>query len=234
MRACIIALMCLSSCAFSIAHVNRISGSPGRFEDLVLSQEIPDFTMTQGTLFDGLKNLSSGPIPFGLGFEEVLRVRFADAAKPDPHFDLHLRNKTVREILNALCLADPRYTWSADGTTINVYPRVIIDDTSYLLNRRLVRFELNGITDIDQGLLAIVHQLPPPEEQIAHVQMGGDSSYPTEPWKASFQDLSVRQAINQLVAHMGPHACWIFHGSGDFRAFTFLRSGFHEEAERAD
>src|SRR5580700_12191389 len=107
MRACIIALICVSSYAFSFAPVNRISGSPGTFEDLVLSQEIPDFTMTQGSLFDGLKNLSSGPIPFRVGFEEVLRARFDDTAKPDPHFDLHLRNKTVREILNALCLADP-------------------------------------------------------------------------------------------------------------------------------
>jgi len=231
MRAYIIALTWFLSCAFPLTQLSATSPAPGMFEDLVLSKEIPDFSMIQGTLFDGLKGLSSGPIPFALGFEEVLREKFADPAPPNPHFNLELRNRTVREILNALCLADPRYTWSVQGATINVYPRATVDDTSYLLNRRLIKFELNGITDIDQGLLAIVRQLPPPEEQVAHVQMGGDSSYPPDPWKVSFQNLAVRQAINHLVAHMGPNACWIFHGSRDFRTFTFLRSGFHKEAE---
>jgi len=215
-----------------LTQLSGTSPAPGTFEDLVLSKDIPHFAMTQGTLSDGLKSLSSGPIPFALGFEEVLRERFADPTTRDPHFDLELKNKTVREVLNALCLRDPRYTWSVDGSTINVYPRATVEDTSYLLNRRLVKFELNEITGVDQGLLAIVHQLPPPEEQVAHVQMGGDSSYPPEPWKASFQNLSVRQAINQLVAHMGPRACWVFHGSRDFRSFTFLRSGFHQEADQ--
>jgi len=228
MRVRITALIWFLSCASLLAQPSAITPPPAKFEDRVLSKKISDFTMAKGTLLDGLKSLSSGPTPFALGFEEVLREKFADPAVPAPHFDLQMRNKTVREILNALCLADPRYAWSFEGETVNVYPRATANDARYLLNRSLAKFELDGITDIDQGLLAIVHQLPNPVEQVAHVQMGGDSSYPAEPWKASFQNLTVREAINHLVGHMGPRGCWIFHGSRDFRAFTFLRYGFQE------
>jgi len=231
MRACIIAVLWLWAFTFSVAQVTGVDAASEALKENVLPRKISDFAMTQGTLFDGLKSLSSGPVPFALGFEETLREKFTDPATLDPRFDLHLRNKTVGEILDALCAADSRYAWSVDGSAINVYPRATIGDVSYLLNRRLVKLNLNRIADIDQGLLAIAHQLPPPEEQLAHVQMGGDSSYPPQPWDASFQDLTVRQAINRLTAHMGPYACWVFHGSRDFRAFTFLRAGFHKEAE---
>ena len=229
MRACIIALICFSWCTSSIGQANTISAPSESFERRVLSQEVPDFSVTRGTLLSSLESLSSGPVPFRLGFEGVLSAKFGEAVEPDPHFDLHLQNKTVREILNALCFADPRYTWSVEDATVNVYPRASVDDMNYLPNRRLNKFELKGITNIDQGLLAIYHQLPPPEEQIGHAQMGGDSSYPLEPWTATFEALTVRQAINRLVAHMGPRACWTFHGSRDFRTFTFFRSGFQPD-----
>jgi hypothetical protein len=216
--------------SYSFCAAQSASVEVGRptFEELVLSRRVPQFTLLQGTIYDGLKSLSAGPVPFAFGFEEVLKEKFSDTEIRDPRFDLRLENKTVRNILDALCASDSRYTWSSDTFTVNVHPRATAADVTYLLNRRLPRLELAGITDIDQGLLAVVHQLPPPEEQVAHVQTGGDSSYPLEPWHASFQDLSVRQAMNRLVAHMGQHACWIFHGSRDFRAFTFFRTGFSE------
>ena len=37
-------------------------------EELVLSKRVPQFTLLRGTLYDGLKNLSSGPVPFAFGF----------------------------------------------------------------------------------------------------------------------------------------------------------------------
>jgi hypothetical protein len=86
--------------------------------------------------------------------------------------------------------------------------------------------ELKQLTDIQQGLFAIVNQLPPPKEQVAVAQIGGDDSYPPEPWTTSYEDLTVRQAINRLVHHMGERGSWAFTGSADFRAFAFNRQGF--------
>jgi hypothetical protein len=228
MKAWFLAGLCF--CSFCAAQSTDVGVGRPNLEELVLSKPVPQFTLLQGTLYDGLKNLSSGPVPFAFGFEEVLKERFSDPDIQDPQFDLRLENKTVRDTLDALCEADSRYSWSSDAFTVNIYPRSTVGDAAYLLNRRLPKLDLAGITNIDEGLLAIVHQLPPPQEQVAHVQMGGDSSYPLEPWHSSFQDLSVRQAMNRLVAHMGQHACWIFHGSRDFRAFTFFRTGFSQGA----
>ena len=183
--------------------------------------------LTNQTLFDGLAKLSSERIPLALGFEEVLKARFSDPPTPDPRFSVEPENKTVREILQSLCALDTRYTWSSDGDTANVYPIAVRDDSTYLLNRRISRLHVEQITDIVQGLLAVAKQLPPPEEQIAQAQAGGDDSYPPVPWTAAFEDVTVRQAINRLAAHMGPRSAWLFQGSRDFRTFAFFKAGFN-------
>ena len=116
--------------------------------------------------------------------------------------------------------------WSTDDIFINVYSIKTVNDASYLLNRRLLRLDLKELTDIQQGLLAIVNQLPPPSEQVAVAQIGGDVSYPPEPWTTSYEHLTVRQALNRLVHHMGEQGSWAFTGSADFRAFAFNKQGF--------
>jgi hypothetical protein len=139
---------------------------------------------------------------------------------------LHLTATTVRGALDAMCQSDGRYTWSTDDAFINVYPIKTVNLGSYLMNRRLTKLDLKELTDIQQGLLTIVNQLPPPREQVAIAQVGGDDTYPAEPWTTRYENLIVRQAINRLVRHMGERASWAFTGSTDFRAFAFNRQGF--------
>jgi hypothetical protein len=161
-----------------------------------------------------------------MGFEHELKSKQTDPPILDPRITLHLKTTTVREALDAMCRVDSRYTWSTDDKFINVYPIKTVNDASYLLNRRLMRLDLKELTDIQLGLLAIVNQLPPPREQVAVAQIGGDDSYPPEPWTTSYEDLTVRQAINRLVRHMGERGSWAFTGPADFRAFAFNRQGF--------
>ena len=63
-------------------------------------------------------------------------------------------------------------------------------------------------------------------EGLAGAQIGGDVSYPPEPWTISYENLTVRQALNRLVHHMGEQGSWAFTGSADFRAFAFNKQGF--------
>jgi hypothetical protein len=194
--------------------------------DSVLNTEVPEFNLTEETIEVGLKRLASGSAGFAMGFEHELKAKHTDPPILDPRLTLHLRTTTVREALDAMCRADRRYTWSKDDMFINVYPSKTANDASYLLNRKLLRLDLKELTDIQQGLLAIVNQLPPPREQVAIAQIGGDDSYPPEPWTTSYEDLTVRQALNRLVHHMGERSSWAFIGSADFRAFAFNRQGF--------
>ena len=161
-----------------------------------------------------------------MGFEHELKSKQTDPPIEDPRLTLHLTATTVREVLDAMCQADGRYTWSTDDTFVNVYPIKTRSDASYLMNRCLEKLDLKELTDIQQGLLAIVNQLPPPREQVAIAQIGGDDTYPAEPWTTRYENLTVRQAINRLVRHMGERSSWAFTGSTDFRAFAFNKQGF--------
>ena len=195
-----------------------------------LDQTRVDFTLTNQTLFDGLAALRSKRIPLALGFEEILKPKFTDPPSQNPRFSLDLKSKTAAEIVEELCTKDHRYTWSRDGATINVYPRAVIGNQAYLLNRKLSRLDVMDLPDPDHALLAIIRELPPPLEQISSVGIGGDSSYEA-PWTMTFQGLTVRQAINRLAAHMGPRSQWVFYGSRDFRSFAFFKVGFNPRAD---
>src|SRR6267154_3980581 len=189
-----------------------------------LDAKISSFGLVGQTIYDGLTRLMNEPVPFSFGFENDLKRKFADPELPDVRFNLSLENKTVKEILDILCSMDVRYTWSQDGATINVYPRSKLGDTSYFLNRRLNRWQINDITDVQQGLLAIVEQLPGPREQVAITQFGGSLSYPNA-WKETFQNITVRQAINRVAGHLGARTYWQLTGSGEFRGFSFSKIG---------
>ena len=197
--------MSFSSSALAIPEARGVRGEPplplagGQTEsresdaaDKILSTMVPEFELNKQTLLEGLWDLARGPVPFAFGFEGVLKKKLADPDIREAQFSLVLKNRTVREILDALCQSDPRFTWSIDGATVNVFPRAIISDRSYLLNRDLERFDLKDATDVQQGLLAIVRQLPPPNEQIANAQIGGDDTYPPEPWTVTYNNLTVR------------------------------------------
>lgn len=192
-----------------------------------LDVSTPDFTLDDQPILTGVQMLNREGLGIDLGFEEILTRKVSDPEVPAVKITVRLLKPTIPEILNALCAADPRYTWSIDGLTVNVFPSSTMTDSKYLLNRELASFRVNGITEMDQGLLGIAQQLPGPMEQIAHSQVGGDSSYPIEPWTAAFENLTVRQAINRLVEHMGGSSSWFFGGSDEFRYFAFYRGRFH-------
>jgi hypothetical protein len=193
----------------------------------LLDTKVLYFVMDNETLVDGLWKLAKGSRPFAFGFENVLKPSSTIDSFQEPKFSLELKDKSVREVLDELCKADSRFTWSTDGNTVNVYPRSTENDPSYLLNRKLETFRLQDATDVQHGLLAIVRQLPPPVEQIANAQMGGDDPYPREPWTVSYHNLTVRQIVNRLALHGGPCGIWIFGGTIDFRAFGFFNTYLH-------
>jgi hypothetical protein len=47
--------------------------------------------------------------------------------------------------MDTLCKSDRRYTWSVDGSSVNVYPRETVGNSSYLLNRELHSIALKNI-----------------------------------------------------------------------------------------
>lgn len=190
-----------------------------------LDQKVQDFEVTDASLIDALSALSSNSIEnLHLGIEQLLRNRLSDPEDRSVLFSLHLKNETVRNILDAVCRLDARYAWSTDGSSINIYPRAIVSDPSYLLNLQLQQITLTDIPDPDKMFSPLHKQLP--REELGYIQTGGDISY-TEPWTVTFEHLTVRQLINRVAEHLGPRSSWIFHGTKSERLFTFQKGAFH-------
>jgi hypothetical protein len=192
-----------------------------------LDTTIGRFDVSGSILRDGVSELSLKNIDgLHLGFEEVIRERIQqDPRALSPHFTIHLEGKTVREILDELCKADSRYTWSQDGATVNIYPRAAVEGSAYLLNLRIDKIVLNDVPDPDQALAPLSKQFP--EQQVGYFGAGlGNNTY-AEPWTRVFDSLTVRQFINRIAEHMGPRTSWVWEGGEKERMFTFLKGGFN-------
>jgi hypothetical protein len=114
---------------------------------------------------------------------------------------LNLHDVTVRDILDTLCKSDHRYTWSTDGTSVNVYPRKTVGDSLYLLNRQLDSIALRNINGPTDALTPLMKLLP--GEQLGYAGIGPiNNDYP-EPWNAVFNHLTVRQLTTCFCRWVG-------------------------------
>ncbi|HVT91425.1 MAG TPA: hypothetical protein VHD76_01170 [Bryobacteraceae bacterium] len=188
---------------------------------------VAHYDLANLSLADGVSELSRNPdVPLHLGFEEVLRERFGTPRDRSVRFSLHLENRKILDILDALCAADPRYGWSVDGSTINVFTKARAQDKTDLLNFWIRQIRLIGVPDPDQALTPLTKLFP--QTQIGYMELGGRNAY-SEPWTVTFNNLTVRQFANRIAGHMGARTAWIWQGGKDGRAFSFIRGGYHAQ-----
>jgi hypothetical protein len=196
------------------------------------SQVIADFNFHGGALIDAIAELSSMPgLELHIGFEEIIRNRITDPRDRSVRFELHLANRTVGQVLDELCKLDPRYTWSTDEDSVNIFPRAIPKDPSYLMNLQIEEIGLSNLLNPNRALKRL-HVLFP-AQQVGYMQTGGQNEY-SAPWSVKFKRLSVRQFINRIAEHMGPRTSWVWQGGQNERMFTFLKGGFHTEPPKSN
>jgi hypothetical protein len=220
--------------AFTLAAFGQIptSAEGGQRHPKPLTARIDHFDITDAILRDSLSVLSLKKVDgLHLGFEELLRKSIQD----DPwslntRFTLHLANKNLREILDAICLSDIRYTWAEDGDSINIYPRDAANDSTYLLNLWIDKIRVVTIPDPDQALTPLSKLFPAQQVGYAGFSLG-DNSY-ARAWTEDFQRLTVRQYINRIAEHMGSETSWVWQGGTNERMFTFVKRGFSSEPRK--
>jgi len=138
-----------------------------------LDYKVARFNLTDSTLIGGSSKLSlEGIAGLHLGFEEIPREELSDPRDHSVRFSLSLENTTVRDIVGTLCQFDNRYTWSTDGPSINVYPREIIGDPSYFLNREVEQINFTDIHDPDQAFTPLARQFPNGHIGYVQIRMG--------------------------------------------------------------
>lgn len=189
-----------------------------------LSNKVTQFDLTDATLIDALSKLSFEPIAgLHLGIEEIIRDKSSEPTDRSVRFSLSLHDVTVRDLIDTLCKSDPRYIWSTDGSSINIYPRETVGNSSYLLNRELDSIALKNINGPSDALTLLMKLLP--GEQLGYAGIGVNNPY-AEPWSAVFNHLTLRQLMNRLSEHSGPRGGWIWSGSNGQRFFAHFERGF--------
>jgi hypothetical protein len=192
----------------------------------VLEYRVANFELADATLVEGLSKLSFQAIAgLHVGIEEIIRDDSSEATDRSVRFSLALHDVTVRDIIDTLCKSDRRYTWSTDGSSVNIYPRATVGDPSYLPNRELDSIVLKNIKGPTDALTPLMKLLP--GEQIGYAGIGVNNDYP-EPWNVVFNHLSVRQLMNRLSEHNGPRGGWIWNGSRGQRFFAYFERDFKE------
>jgi hypothetical protein len=126
----------------------------------------------------------------------------------------------ISVLLDTVCKLDPRFTWSRDETTINIFPKKTVGDSRYLMNRTIPEVNFTNTPDGMHAVFVAVGHLPPPKEQIAVSQMGGNISF-SSPWTERIAGLTLRQTLNRIARRIDPRQGWIFGGSSEFRTISF-------------
>ena len=222
-----------SALLIAISSALGALGQRGDVGKELLETRVSDFEIRNGTVFGGIAELSAKPVELSFAFEYILTAHVGDNPISEVRFNIDLKHSTFREILTALCSADSRYTWTRDGTTVNVFPKDTVGNRSYLMNRVLPKLELHGVSSAEEAMFAAVKQLPPPFEQVAFVQAGGVTSLPIA-WTVNFDNLTLRQALNLIAGNMAPHGGWVLSGSHEFRAVGFHTQRIHDALTHAE
>ncbi len=191
-----------------------------------LNDRVAQFAMTDTTIIAALSKLSDEPIAgLHLGIEEIIRDTASEPADRNVRFSVSLHDATVRDIIAVLCKSDRRYTWPADGATVNVYPRETVGKSSYLLNREVGTIALKNINGPADALTSLMKLLP--DGQLGYAGIGLNNDYP-EPWSAVFNNLTVRQLMNRLCEHDARRGGWLWSGSKGQRFFAYFDRGFKQ------
>jgi hypothetical protein len=215
----------VTACTYGQAIPARTEDSPNTSP---LSNRVAQFEVADATIIDAVSELSGEPIPgLHLGIEEIIRDNPSDPTDRSVRFSLHLHDVTVREIMETLCKSDRRYMWSADGSTVNLYPGKTVGNSSYLLNRELDSIALKNMNQPSDVLTSLMKLLPDEQLGILEVGIGMDSPYP-QPWSAIFSRITVRQLMDRVSEHDSSRGGWIWRGYTGQRFFAYFERGFKQ------
>jgi hypothetical protein len=63
-----------------------------------------------------------------------------------PAFTLKTEGQTVRQLLDAIVVRQPRYSWTVDNGVVHLRPTAAVTDTANVLNQRIEGFAVDDVT----------------------------------------------------------------------------------------
>jgi hypothetical protein len=168
------------------------------------------------TIFAEIARLNQG-FDIAISIEGLLP---AAGKVANPRFTAKIENQNIANVLSWLCDLDTRYTWTRDQDMVNVFPRAFLNDKSYFFNRLLPEVRFQDIQESGAAVMEVVHQLGDPNENLYFMGIGGTQNF-AKPWTATFYNITVRQALNQIAHQLGPTYGWQIGGIANQRMIMF-------------
>jgi len=185
----------------------------------VFDERVQTFRLDQQSISDGVAILTQTThAAYSIEFE--LASKISDPAPPLAKVSAEVGPGTVSQVLGELCRLDPTFAWKRVGNTANIFPKRLENDPEYLLNRVVPTLSFSNVTDAEKAVFETVSQLPGPREQIAVLQSGGSVSF-SQPYSATFKNITVREAFDRIAMQLGIGYGWQFGGARNFRVITF-------------
>jgi len=189
-----------------------------------LEARVPEYTLSGSGVVDALARAACRfHIPMGIEW-----VRDAHSSND---FQQTWKDETVGNILTSIAAAYPSYTLRVEGGVVHVFRQDLLKDKHNFLNLKVPDFfetrqEVAGLTN--QRLLGTIQHIVssryyPPGAGEAGSYTGGN--VPEEPLSIKLRGLTVREALERLVA-TSEHHLWIVTFTDDSRltATGFLRT----------
>lgn len=119
---------------------------------------------------------------------------------------------SLRNVLDLIVTADPRYRWDSEGDVINLVPK---DGEPVLLSTRVMSFRLDNPTDIDSALNQLL-VLPEVKRQESNLHFGTGLKLIVRPTSKDdpkitlhCENLTLREVLNAIVRAYG-RAVWSY------------------------
>jgi hypothetical protein len=182
-----------------------------------LAAKITALGLDNQTIFDGFAKLSQ-IARMGFSVEKELTRKAHPVLPPVLRFTATVKNVSLAQALDWLCKLDARYAWTSDGYTVNLFPRDIRNDPTYVLNQKISPFGMEDTASVTAAVIQAGRHASPPQ-QIAVMALG-NTQYP-KPTNLTFSNVSLREALNQIARSLGPTYGWQFSGTEEFHYVVF-------------
>jgi hypothetical protein len=191
----VIAIAIVLLCPIGTLYCQTRSASPN------LSRKVAIFSVKRQNLIDAL-------LSFGAQEHIPIGIDYIDKASLQQRMNLEFRERSVREILDALTHL-LRYRWSMAGAVVSVTRDDALVGKSNLLNTRIPQFRI-GETSMHEASLALSLHLyfvvNPKSGGIAGDSPGGNLAFRVGPF--DLKNTTVRDILNRIVSQHS-NGAWI-------------------------
>ena len=209
----LLTLLCLSACSPQLGPQDVRPEDP-------LDRKVSAVQLEDETIADAFAKLNA-ETELSMSVEFMLKDKLVDPNVNYSRFTLRVEGGRLRDVLDRICDLDRQFTWSRYKDTINVYPKASWKSgDAYFLNRQFADIELKEVSDPAQAVFQTVARLPGKLEQVAFIQTGGAPEFP-RPWDLKSNDVTVRQAFDEIAMHIGKGHGWSLYGAKESRIIRF-------------